>query len=148
MRRFREVAAGALPVYLAGADADADADVEYDPFEVGLRAVRGALSGLIGRGRRHRRFLSAVDTRIVVSGIRGKSSTTRRLDDVFNRRGYDVLTKITGNHPHLIRNGDVIPIDRQGHTPPSTRTSTCSVSSARSSGRSPPRTSPSSRTRG
>jgi hypothetical protein len=33
---------------------------------------------------------------------------------VFNRRGYDTLTKITGNHPTLIHNGEVHPIERRG----------------------------------
>ncbi len=109
-RRFVALAGGALPVYLTGAVES----VDQEAFEVGGSAVRGALGALLRRGRRHRQFLEDIDTRIVVSGIRGKSSTVRRLDDVFNRRGYDVLTKITGNEPHLIRNGDVIPIDRTG----------------------------------
>ena len=109
MRRFRHLAAGAVPVYLAGAERDE----ELDAFTVGVSTVKGALS-LLTRGRRHREFLDDIDTRIVVSGIRGKSSTVKRLDDVFRRRGYDTLTKITGNHPVLIRNGDVIPIDRSG----------------------------------
>ena len=109
-RRFVDLAGGALPVYLTGAEEA----VDHEPFEVGSSSVRGALTTLFRRGRRHRRFLDDIDTRIVVSGIRGKSSTVRRLDDVFNRRGYDTLTKITGNQPHLIRNGDVIPIDRTG----------------------------------
>ena len=88
--------------------------VEFDPFEVGRSVLRGALGGLFTRGRAHRRYLDTIDTKIVVSGVRGKSSTVRRLDDVFNRRGYDTLTKITGNHPKLVRNGDVIPIERSG----------------------------------
>lgn len=111
--RFRELAAGAIPVYYGGAVDE----VELDPFPVGMSAVRGALYELLTRGKRHRSLLDDIDTRIVVSGIRGKSSTVRRLDDVFNRRGYDVLTKITGNQPVLIRNRDVIPVDRKGpHT--------------------------------
>lgn len=109
MERFRHLATGAVPVYLAGAEDD----VAHDPFEVGLSTLRGGLS-LLRRGREHRNYLDGIDTRIVVSGIRGKSSTVKRLDDVFRRRGYDTLTKITGNHPVLIRNGDVIPIGRNG----------------------------------
>ncbi|WP_049998528.1 hypothetical protein [Halococcus sediminicola] len=113
IERFCELAAGAIPVYLTGAEAEVE--YEHDPFEVGTSAIRGALGTLLSRGRAHRRSIRNIDTKIVVSGIRGKSSTVRRLDDVFNRRGYDTLTKITGNHPVLIRNGDVIPIDRTGH---------------------------------
>lgn len=108
--RFGKLAVGAIPVYYAGAEEG----VEFDPFEVGMSEIRGAMNTLLTRGRQHRRFLSDIDTRIVVSGTRGKSSTVRRLDDVFNRRGYDVLTKITGNQPVLIRNRDVIPVEREG----------------------------------
>lgn len=111
MTSFRHLATGATAVYLVGAEETAD--VAFDPFEVGMSSVSGVFS-LLRRGRKHRRFLDEIDTRIVVSGIRGKSSTVRRLDDVFNRRGYDTLTKITGNHPVLIRNGDIIPIERNG----------------------------------
>lgn len=109
MDRFCRLATGAVPTFLVGAEAD----VEYDPFDVGMSSIRNAPS-LLARGLRHRRFLDRIDTRIVVSGIRGKSSTTKRLDDVFRRRGYDTLTKITGNHPVLIHNGDVIPVGRNG----------------------------------
>ncbi|WP_081927149.1 Mur ligase [Halobellus rufus] len=109
--RFRELATGSVPVYLT---ADAETPPEPDPFYVGKGRLRDRLRSLLTLGRRHRRFLDSIDTRIVVSGIRGKSSTVRRLDDVFNRRGYDVLTKMTGNHPTLVRNGEVIPIDRPG----------------------------------
>ena len=110
-RRFYHLAVGSLPVYLRGATDEAPA---YDPFNVGRGPLLGRLSSLLTRGSRHRAFLESIDTRIVVSGIRGKSSTVKRLDDVFNRRGYNVLTKITGNQPTLIRNGEVIPIDRPG----------------------------------
>ncbi|WP_211290166.1 hypothetical protein [Natrinema ejinorense] len=110
-RRFRELAVGSMSVYLTGAK---DESVSYEPFSVGRGTLRNRLWSLLTRGRHHRTFIEDTDIRIVVSGIRGKSSTVKRLDDVFNRRGYDVLTKITGNQPALIRNGDVIPIDRPG----------------------------------
>ena len=86
-------------------------------FDVGSTSVLAALRSLATlpiRGFKHRRTIQKIDTRIVVSGIRGKSSTTRRLDDVFRRRGYDTLTKITGNQPHLIHNGGVVPLNREG----------------------------------
>ncbi|WP_336003403.1 YegP family protein [Halorientalis halophila] len=87
-----------------------------DRFEVGRvgRPLR-ALESIVGRGKRHRKVLKEADIQIAVSGIRGKSSTAKRLDDVFNRRGYDTLTKITGDRPTLIRNGAVVPIER--HSP-------------------------------
>jgi len=110
-RRFCDFAAGSVPVYLTGARDDS---IEHAPFTVGRGRLRDRLRSLLTRGRKHQQFLDNTEIRVVVSGIRGKSSTVTRLDDVFNRRGYDVLTKITGNQPKLIRNGDVIPIDRPG----------------------------------
>ncbi|MFK8213885.1 folylpolyglutamate synthase/dihydrofolate synthase family protein [Haloferax volcanii] len=86
-------------------------------FDVGSTSIRAGIRSLATlpiRGFKHRRTIQKIDTRIVVSGIRGKSSTTRRLDDVFRRRGYDTLTKITGNQPHLIHNGGVVPLNREG----------------------------------
>jgi hypothetical protein len=80
---------------------------------VGRPSITGFVSELL-RGYRHRKNLERVDTRIVVSGIRGKSSTARRLDDILNERGYDTLTKITGNRPYLVHNGEVHPIQRSG----------------------------------
>ena len=82
-------------------------------IEVGKPSLTGIIKELT-RGFRHRKALRRLDTRIAVAGSRGKTSTTRRLDDVFNRRGYDTLTKITGNHPTLIHNGEVHPIERRG----------------------------------
>jgi hypothetical protein len=113
-RRFRELAVGSVPIYLTGARDD---ETTFAPFDVGKGRLRDRLQSLLTRGAKHRQFVEDTEIRIVVSGIRGKSSTVKRLDDVFNRRGYDVLTKITGNEPMLLRNGDAIPIDRPGpHT--------------------------------
>ena len=109
--RFLERAAGALPMFMIGA--------EYEwrdgprSIEVGKPSLTGIVKE-ITRGFRHRKALRRLDTRIAIAGSRGKTSTTRRLDDVFNRRGYDTLTKITGNHPTLIHNGEVHPIERRG----------------------------------
>ena len=92
-------------------------DRQASAFDVGSTSIRSALRSLATlpiRGIKHGRALREIDTRIVVSGIRGKSSTTRRLSDIFTRRGYDTLTKITGNQPHLIHNGGVVPLNREG----------------------------------
>lgn len=72
------------------------------------------LRSLLGRGSRHRDRLDDVEITIVVSGVRGKSSATRYLYEAFERRGYDVLAKITGNHPKCLRDGEQHPIDREG----------------------------------
>jgi hypothetical protein len=90
---------------------------QQSSFDVGSTSILAALRSLATlpyRGVKHNQKIKEIDTRIVVSGIRGKSSTTRRLNDVFRRRGYDTLTKITGNQPHLIHNNGVIPLNRQG----------------------------------
>jgi len=52
--------------------------------------------------------------RVSVSGIRGKSSTAKRLGEILTARGYDTYVKITGDHPQSIHNGVVIPIQRSG----------------------------------
>lgn len=64
------------------------------------------------RGRAHRRRLAEIDTTVVVSGTRGKSSLTRFLHDAFVRRDHDTLAKLTGNHPETLRNGGGRPVDR------------------------------------
>jgi hypothetical protein len=109
--RSRADGQGALPTYLVGAEYD----WRREPGVVGVDSpgIASILAQPL-RGVRHRRRLARIDTRIVVAGSRGKSSTTRRLDDVFSRRGYDTLTKITGDHPAVIRNGEVHPLDRRG----------------------------------
>ena len=109
--QFRDYAAGALPMFLIGAEYEWKTGPK--PIEVGASSLTGLVNE-VTRGIRHRKILDQIDTQIVVSGTRGKSSTTQRLDDVFNRRGYDTLTKITGNHPLLIHNGEAHPIERRG----------------------------------
>ncbi|WP_269432625.1 Mur ligase family protein, partial [Haloferax profundi] len=110
-RHFSTQARGALPIFMVGAEHDWK--VGPEPVTVGTSRISRLVSEFT-RGRRHRRALERFDTRIVVSGSRGKSSTTRRLDDIFNRRGYDTFTKITGNYPIVIHNGEVYPLERRG----------------------------------
>lgn len=52
-----------------------------------LRTFASQVRTVATRGPDHRRRLSDIDTRIVVSGTRGKSGTTRRLHDIFADRG-------------------------------------------------------------
>jgi hypothetical protein len=109
--RFFRRAAGAIPMFMVGAEYEWRSGPRS--IEVGKPSLTGFVKELT-RGFRHRKALQRLDTRIAVAGSRGKTSTTRRLDDVFNRRGFDTLTKITGNHPTLIHNGEVHPIERRG----------------------------------
>ncbi|ELZ10424.1 Mur ligase family CapB protein [Natrialba aegyptia DSM 13077] len=66
------------------------------------------------RGIRHSRRLDGIDTQIVISGTRGKSSLTRWVYDILYNREYDVLAKVTGNRPVSIHSGETHPISR-GH---------------------------------
>lgn len=111
LNKFLDRAAGALPMFMIGAEYEWRGGTRS--IEVGRPTLTGIIKELT-RGFRHRNALRRMDTRIAVAGSRGKTSTVRRLDDVFNRRGYDTLTKITGNHPTLIHNGEVHPIERLG----------------------------------
>jgi hypothetical protein len=65
-------------------------------------------------GEAHAETLAAIDTKIVVSGVRGKSGTTHRLHDIFHERGNDTYAKITGVEPLSIENGEVTDIERDG----------------------------------
>jgi len=66
--------------------------------------VGRAVSELVGAGPVHRRSLDRIDTRIAVSGVRGKSTTVRWLYDVFYGRGLDTYAKVTGTEPLSIYN--------------------------------------------
>lgn len=72
------------------------------------------LANRAAAGEEHTATLAAIDTRIVVSGVRGKSGTTRRLHDVFHGRGADTYAKITGDEPRSIHNGTETNIERDG----------------------------------
>lgn len=62
----------------------------------------------------YRAVLETFDTRIGVTGTRGKSSMTRWLHDAFHDRGYGAAAKITGNHPKTVVDGAVDTIRRKG----------------------------------
>lgn len=64
------------------------------------------------RGLAHNRRLSDIDTRIVVSGVRGKSTLTRWLHEIFVQRGYDTYSKTTGEDPVSLYNGVEYSIER------------------------------------
>ena len=66
------------------------------------------------REHSYRDVFQRVDVRIAVSGIRGKSSTVRRLHDVFHERGHNTFAKMTGDKPVTLHNGDEQPIERRG----------------------------------
>lgn len=77
-----------------------------------LRAYSETVSRHVGLGPAHRVRLRSVDTRIAVSGVRGKSSAVRWLHDVFHDREYDTYAKITGTRSVSLKNGTEHDIDR------------------------------------
>ncbi|MFC6720933.1 Mur ligase family protein [Natrialbaceae archaeon GCM10025810] len=82
-----------------------------------LERIQDACSDLaqaIQRGPEHRSRLEEIDTQIVVSGTRGKSTLVRWTYETLYSRGYDATAKITGNEPVALHNGDVDEIERDG----------------------------------
>lgn len=71
---------------------------------------------LLTRGRAHRRRLADIDTRVAVMGTRGKSSLVTWLHGAFVDRNYDTYSKITGEQPYSLYNGERHLIERTGPT--------------------------------
>ncbi|AHG00080.1 Mur ligase [Halostagnicola larsenii XH-48] len=76
---------------------------------IGQQFVQRVLPGVA-----HSKRLEQIDTKIVVSGTRGKSSLTRWMHDILHRREYDTYAKVTGNNPVSIHSGTEEPIEREG----------------------------------
>ena len=87
---------------------------DVDSLSEFSRAARRSVAEVLGAGPLHRRRLGAIDTRVAVTGTRGKSSAVCWLHDAFERRGYDTLAKVTGDRPRVIRNGTVRELERTG----------------------------------
>jgi hypothetical protein len=77
-----------------------------------MAEVRRIVSELAGAGPAHQRRLDGIDIRIAVSGIRGKSTATRWLYEVFQDRGYETFAKVTGNRAQILHDGDRRPLQR------------------------------------
>jgi hypothetical protein len=86
--------------------------VDRETVEEFVDQAKRGVARALAAGPTHRRRLSNIDVRIVVSGVRGKSATTRWLHEIFNQRGYDTFAKITGNHPTVLHNDDTHDINR------------------------------------
>lgn len=81
-----------------------------------LRHTAQRLMRLITRGRRHRRRLADIDTRVAVMGTRGKTSLVTWLHEALVDRDYDTYAKITGEQPYSLYNGEMRLIERTGPT--------------------------------
>jgi hypothetical protein len=86
--------------------------VSVDLWPGRLRGPVDLARDLLASGPTHRRRLADVDVRISVAGVRGKSTATRWLHDVFYDRGYDTYAKITGVEPVSVYNDTVHEIER------------------------------------
>lgn len=82
------------------------------PVDTWARRLLETAKEFAGSGLLHRRRLRAIDIRVAVSGVRGKSTAVRWLHDILYDRGYDTYAKVTGTEPVSIHNGTVHPIDR------------------------------------
>jgi hypothetical protein len=77
-----------------------------------LRAAGHALY----RGREHFDRVERTPYRVTVTGVRGKSTVVRWLNEVLVERGFETYAKVTGNHPESYHNLEATSIDRDGTT--------------------------------
>jgi hypothetical protein len=78
--------------------------------------LRSAARRTAFRGRRHFRQVERTPNRVTVTGVRGKSTVVRWLNEVLVERGYETYAKVTGNHPVSYHDREATPIDRDGPT--------------------------------
>jgi len=68
------------------------------------------------RGRGHYDHVEQTPARVTVTGIRGKSTVVRWLNETLVDRGYETYAKVTGDHPVSYHNLEETPIERDGTT--------------------------------
>ena len=98
--------------------------MNWSPFSVGLGKwlaesvadVRSTAHRTILQGRNHFERVEQTPYRVTVTGVRGKSTVVRWLNEALVDRGYETYAKVTGNHPQSYHNLDATPIDREGPT--------------------------------
>ena len=83
-----------------------------DAFVSGVKREISSKASTLFPGLAHRRRLASIDSKIVVSGSRGKSSLTRWLYEILHDREEDVYAKVTGNKPVSLYAGEEYPIER------------------------------------
>lgn len=79
--------------------------------DVGSTITRSVL-----RGRDHFERVEQTPYRVTVTGVRGKSTVVRWLNETLVERGYETYAKVTGDHPVSYHNLDGTPIERDGPT--------------------------------
>ena len=71
---------------------------------------------IAGRGRSHFARVEQTPYRVTGSGVRGKSTVVRWLNEALVSRGFETYAKVTGNHPLSYRNLTEYEIPRSGPT--------------------------------
>lgn len=79
-----------------------------------LKRLPSKVRKFLTRGRALQARLDEIDSRIAVTGTRGKSTTTTWLYEALEARDLDVYAKVTGEQPHSLYDGDRHPIERDG----------------------------------
>ena len=78
--------------------------------------VRTAIHRTAFRGRRHFERVEQTPYRVTVTGVRGKSTVVRWLNELLVERGYETYAKVTGNQAVSYHNLETTAIDRDGIT--------------------------------
>jgi len=79
------------------------------------RGVRARVRALL-RGREHFERVERTPYRVTVTGVRGKSTVVRWLNETLAERGYETYAKVTGNRPVSYHGLDGTSIERDGET--------------------------------
>ena len=92
------------------------------PFALGRRVstavatLRAGMRRTVLRGRNHFERVEQTPYRVTVTGVRGKSTVVRWLNETLVERGYETYAKVTGDHPVSYHNLDETRIERDGPT--------------------------------
>jgi len=78
--------------------------------------IRTLVHRTLLKGRDHFERVEQTPYRVTVTGVRGKSTVVRWLNETLVDRGYETYAKVTGNHPVSYHNLDGTPIERDGTT--------------------------------
>lgn len=81
-----------------------------------FRSVTADLRRFATRGRSHYERVESVPYRVTVSGVRGKSTVVKWLNEALVARDLETYAKVTGDHPVSYRNLVEHPIERDGVT--------------------------------
>ncbi len=79
-----------------------------------LRRLGADARHFLGRGREHFERVEDVPYRVTVSGVRGKSTVVRWLNETLVERGYETYAKETGDEHVSYHNTERHEIDREG----------------------------------